>query len=144
MVVADLSNMTIPCNECWGSPRSKNEATGVKIHQTHFRVNKACQSNEQQISRCEDEREFHYDESIKSAQFSLKCSICFKNSIHAVWRGEEPFWDPGESDFEPRLGRSPVAIVRKETRGSNTNIICNAARATSKVRRKTDDTALSL
>ena len=104
MVVADLSNMTIPCNECWGSPRSKNEATGVKIHQTHFRVNKACQSNEQQISRCEDEREFHYDESIKSAQFSLKCSICFKNSIHAVWRGEEPFWAPGKADFDEGKG----------------------------------------
>ena len=44
MVVADLSNITILSNECWGSSQSKNEATGVKIHPTPLRAPSGAQS----------------------------------------------------------------------------------------------------
>ena len=105
MVVADLSNVAILSNACWGSPRSKNEAMGAKIHQTPFRLSTGCLSStinkilvlnvNENFSTIHPAKVLHF---LHNVPYGLE-------TIGMRFGGvKKPFWAPGEADFNQSSG----------------------------------------
>ena len=125
MVVADLSNVAILSNACWGSPRSKNEAMGAKIHQTPFRLSMGCLS-----SRINKILVLNMNEN-----FSTKHPSKALHFFHSAPYGLETIAMRFGGVKNPSgLQEKQISMEALEVSMVFINSICNAARATRLVR----------